>query len=165
MDWSAVGAVGNVLGALGVVVSLGYLSVQIKHQIREARVTAVHELTENFRGFLMALAENAQLADIWVRGIYDFAGLAAVERLRLSSALGNAFRIFDTLYNYYNEDIIDAQSWGTLEAPVNDLLAYPGIQTWWQTRKHWYSHAYQLRIDEKIAQSKAPTLYGEQAPR
>jgi hypothetical protein len=165
MDWSEIGALGNLLGALGVVVSLIYLGVQIKHQIREARVTAVHELTENFRGFLMALAENEQLGDIWVRGIYDFPGLAPVERLRLSSALGNAFRIFDTLYNYYNEGIIDAQSWATLEAPVNDLLAYPGIQAWWPTRKHWYSQPYQLRIDDKIAHSRSPSMYGEQTPR
>lgn len=165
MDWSELGALGNLLGALGVVISLIYLGVQIKHQIREARVTAVHELTENFRGFLMALAENEQLGDIWVRGIYDFQALAPVERLRLSSALGNAFRIFDTLYNYYNEGIIDAQAWATLEAPVNDLLAYPGIQSWWPTRKHWYSHAYQARIDDKIAHSTAPSMYGEQTPR
>ncbi len=165
MDWSGVGAIGNVLGALGVVVSLGYLSVQIKQQVREARVTAVHALTENFRGYLMSLAECEQLADIWVRGIYDFAGLAPVERLRLSSALGSAFRIFDNLYNYYTEGIIDNQSWGTLEAPVDDLLAYPGIQAWWQTRKHWYSEPYQRRIEEKIAHSLRPRMYGEQAPR
>lgn len=163
MDWSGVGALGNVLGALGVVVSLGYLSMQIKHQVREARVTAVHELTENFRGFLMALAENEQLADIWVRGIYDFSGLAPVERLRLSSALGSAFRIFDTLYNYYVEGIIDNQAWGTLEAPVDDLLAYPGIQAWWHTRKHWYSQRYQDRVEQKLARDARPRMYGEQA--
>lgn len=40
MDCSPVGATGNLLGALGVVVSLVYLGMQIKHQIREARVTA-----------------------------------------------------------------------------------------------------------------------------
>ena len=161
MDWSGVGAVGNMIGAFGVVASLGYLSVQIKHQVREARVTAVHTLTENFRGFLQALAESDELANIWARGINDFAVLSPVERLRLSCALGNAFRIFDTLYNYYIEGIIDARAWGTLEAPVNDLIAYPGIQSWWQTRRHWYSEPYQTRIAEKIAQHAAPGMYGE----
>lgn len=161
MDWSGIGAVGNMIGAVGVVVSLGYLSTQIKHQIREARVTAVHSLTENFRGFLQALAESEDLAAIWARGINDFAGLTPIERLRLSCALGNAFRIFDTLYNYYVEGIIDATAWATLEAPVNDLIAYPGIQSWWQTRKHWYSVPYQARVDDKIDRGTAPRMYGE----
>ena len=120
-------------------------------------------MTENFRGFLQALAESADLAQIWARGINDFAGLEPVERLRLSCALGNAFRIFDTLYNYYIEGIIDAATWHTLEAPVNDLIAYPGIQAWWQTRKHWYSDPYQVRIDEKITLRAAPRMYGEHA--
>ena len=165
MDWSGLGAIGNMVGAVGVIVSVGYLSLQIKHQVREARVTAVHTLTENFRGFLQALAESEALATIWARGINGFEVHTPVEKLRLSCALGNAFRIFDTLYNYYIEGIIDADSWSTLEAPVNDLIAYPGIQAWWQTRKHWYSKPYQLRIEEKITQSAAPRMYGEAETR
>lgn len=163
MDWSSVGAIGNLLGAGGVVVSLVYLSRQIQHQVREARVTAVHTLTENFRGFLQGLAESEELAQIWMRGINDFGALAPVEKLRLSSALGNAFRIFDTLYNYYIEGIIDAVAWKTLEAPVDDLIAYVGIQAWWNTRRHWYSEPYQARITEKIARRATPRLYDERA--
>ena len=65
-------------------------------------------------GFLQGLAESEELAQIWMRGINDFGALAPVEKLRLSSALGNAFRIFDTLYNYYIEGIIDAVITGTI---------------------------------------------------
>ena len=161
MDWSGLGAIGNMVGAVGVIVSVGYLSLQIKHQVREARVAAVHSLTENFRGFLQALAESSELATIWTTGIKDFDALPPVEKLRLSCALGNAFRIFDTLYNYYTEGIIDTTAWATLEAPVNDLIAYPGIQSWWQTRKHWYSIPYQARIAEKLSRATMPRMYGE----
>lgn len=164
MEWSDIGSLGSLLGAAGVVASLGYLSAQIRLQVRESRVTAVHVLTQNFRDFLMSLAENAELADIWMRGINDFEGLPPTDRLRFSSALGNAFRIFDTLYNYYREGIIDAETWATLERPMEDLCAYPGIQAWWQTRKHWFSAPYQARMRQKIERGSKPKLYGEYVP-
>ena len=58
---------------------------------------------------------------------------------------------------------IDAVAWKTLEAPVDDLIAYVGIQTWWHTRRHWYSEPYQARIEEKIARRATPRLYDERA--
>ena len=163
MDVNAIGAIGNVVAATGVMISLAYLGLQIRNQVREARVKAVHQLTENFRSFLQSLAESEQLANIWIHGIKDFESLAAVDRLRLSCALGNAFRIFDNLYNHYLEGFIDTDAWQSLEVPIDDLIAYPGIQAWWATRRHWYTERYRSRVDDKIHQAATPRMYGEDA--
>ena len=51
MNWEAIGAVGEVLGAIAVVITLGYLAVQVRHakaatadQSRIYRATAVREM-------------------------------------------------------------------------------------------------------------------------
>ena len=40
MNWDAIGAIGEILGAIGVIVTLGYLAVQIRQNTRSSRVSA-----------------------------------------------------------------------------------------------------------------------------
>ena len=48
LNWDAIGAVGEIVGALAVVVSLIYLATQIRTQNIEARLAAVHEISVGF---------------------------------------------------------------------------------------------------------------------
>jgi len=53
MNWEAVGAVGEILGAIAVLITLGYLAVQIRQNTRAMKTSAlsslhdVHLLPEN----------------------------------------------------------------------------------------------------------------------
>ena len=49
MNWDAIGAVGETLGAVAVFVSLIYLASQIRAQNKEARIASGHEIIEAFR--------------------------------------------------------------------------------------------------------------------
>lgn len=64
MNWDAVGAVGEIVGALAVVVSLVYLACQIRIQNRESRAASAHQVIEGYRSSISALHEP-EMADIW----------------------------------------------------------------------------------------------------
>ena len=49
MNWDAAGAIGEIVGAFAVVMSLIYLASKIRIQNREARISSVHDITEAFR--------------------------------------------------------------------------------------------------------------------
>ena len=49
MNWVAIEAVGQILGAAAVVASLGYLAAQIRNQNRESRLSAMREISLGFR--------------------------------------------------------------------------------------------------------------------
>ena len=63
MNWDAIGAVGEIVGALAVVVSLVYLAVQIRSQNKESRMAAMHEFSAGYRDTLATIAEG-QMAEI-----------------------------------------------------------------------------------------------------
>ena len=52
MNWDAIGAVGEILGAAAVVVSLVYLPTQIRIQNRESRFSTINNLTEQWNAFI-----------------------------------------------------------------------------------------------------------------
>jgi hypothetical protein len=42
---------------------------------------------------------------------------------------------------------------------MTDLIAYPGLQQWWKTRKHWHTEEFGHVIDAIIARGEKPTAY------
>ena len=49
MNWDAVGAIGEIVGAGAVFASLVYLAIQIRTQNRESRLSAMHDISVGFR--------------------------------------------------------------------------------------------------------------------
>ncbi len=49
MNWEAIGAIGEIIGAFAVVFSLASLATQIRSQNRESRIASIHEVVEAFR--------------------------------------------------------------------------------------------------------------------
>ena len=68
MNWEAIGAVGEVLGAIGVIVTLGYLAVRIRQNTRQldqnnlsVRSSSSHAAQSTIGEFASAIAENEAL--------------------------------------------------------------------------------------------------------
>jgi hypothetical protein len=58
LHWDAIGAVGEVIGAAGVIISLLYLAVQIRGDVRAKRAATVHDQSAAFRDLLQMLATD-----------------------------------------------------------------------------------------------------------
>ena len=67
MNWEAVGAIGEILGAAGVIVTLGYLAAQIRANTRQSRAAMTQSIVDGVNGVHNAVMVNPQLADVYVR--------------------------------------------------------------------------------------------------
>jgi len=87
MNWDAIGAIGEIAGAIGVIVSLIYLASQIRNQNTESRLTAINNMTSQWNAFMGDLATNTELARIWDKGLQNFNALDSTERVQFSTLL------------------------------------------------------------------------------
>ena len=163
MNWEAIGAVGEVAGAVGVIISLLYLAVQIRGDARAKRAATVHDQSAAYRDLLEMLATDEELSKVYLRGLRDLGSIDDSEFVRFSSALGFMFRVFEEAFFQWQEGNLDAHLWNGYESPIADMLAYPGTQEWWSTRSHWYSPQFRDFVGEKVSASNAPALYREPA--
>ena len=161
MNWDAIGAIGQVIGAVGVIASLTYLATQIGLDAKARRASAVHGLIEAFREYSHMLATDGDLGAIHLRGIRDFGSLTDSELLRFSAAFGFLLRLSEEAHFQWEEGNLDPQLWHGFEAPMKDLFAYSGVRDWWSTRCHWYNQPFQEYVRRMIAEVGAPKLYGE----
>ena len=135
MNWEAAGAIGEIIGAAAVVVSLIYLASQIRTQNREARAASVHQVMHEYSEAISSLHEP-EMAEIWVRAHEDFDSLSPPQRLRFVIYMMVAMRTFEDAYFQWREGRLEDDVWHSLLAPLRDLKSTDAFARFWQLRRH-----------------------------
>jgi heme/copper-type cytochrome/quinol oxidase subunit 1 len=107
MNWEMISAVGQMLGAIGVIISLVYLAVQIRNQKTESRRAAINLLTTHWSDLMKAHVESEEFCALWLRGLDSFENLDPSSKMRFSAHLGRFLRTADSLYLYLGEGGMD----------------------------------------------------------
>src|SRR5438309_4356471 len=159
MSWEMLSAIGQLAAVLIGIPTLIYLAIQIKNQSKESQRAAASVLIAHWTDFRKSISDNAELAAIHLRGLESFQDLDGVEKLRFGSALGRIFVLSEGLYLFYLDGALASELWKTFEQTTADLIAYPGTQAWWATRKHWHTARFRELVDGIIAAGRKPTVY------
>jgi len=70
MNWDAVGALAEIIGALGVLVTLIYLATQIRDNTRSLQAASLQSVLEGPRDrYFLPMAQSDDMADIYARGL------------------------------------------------------------------------------------------------
>jgi hypothetical protein len=146
MNWDAVGAVGEIVGAFAVVASLVYLASQIRTQNSEARAASVHQVMHEYSSSISALHEPG-MADIWISAMEDFDSLSPSQRLRFIIYLTVAVRSFEDAYFQWREGRLETEVWRALLIPLLDVKSTEAFDRFWELRRHQFRAEFADYID------------------
>jgi hypothetical protein len=158
--WTVVAALGEVLAAAGVIVSLLYLGRQIRLSAASDRRARYDALLQEATAWNRTVATQADLAGIVLRGMVDRESLDAEERFRFHAILLPLLRTYESIVLYRSEG--ELHDWGPegFEKTMRDFFAMPGVQAYWRDRSDWFVPEARRKIDEMIAAS-SPKLTRE----
>jgi len=88
MNWEAIGAIGEVVGAAGVIASLMYLAVQIRQNTKSVRRASARQSSEKNAVALRGLADYSDLFSGDHMGLDRIAELNPSERTRFNMVMG-----------------------------------------------------------------------------
>ena len=112
MNWDALGAIAEVLGAIGVIATLGYLALQIRQNTAAQSAATELEKSSAYSRFHSNIARSETLADIWEKGFEDEASLTPHEKRRfiwiiadyfLSAEDAKAYGLIDRVISHPSE--------------------------------------------------------------
>lgn len=155
MNWEAIGAGAELLGALGVIVSVIYLAVQIKLDARARRAESSHHQVTSFTDIQLQLASDEALTNLFLDGLKSYKNLNPTNASRFGSVIGPLFRSFEENYLLWKSNTLDVHVWEGLEGVIVEFMSAHGVNEWWKTRKHWYSTEFASYI-ESIDTSNRP---------
>ena len=159
MNWEMLAAIGQLAAVLVGIPSLIYLAVQIREQNKERQQAAVHALTEQFGDLTRSLHDNSEMAEIFIRGLRSFQDLNSIEKVRFSAFFNRFMNVFEGMYFSHREGILIGSSWGAVERIIEDIVANPGLQQWWETRRRWHTTEFAKMVDQMIARAGEPTAF------
>ncbi len=146
MNWEAIGAVGEIIGAFAVVTSLAYLALQIRNQNQEARMAAMHDIYVGYRDTLATIADGV-MADIIDKGIVDYEALTQPEMIRLIAGVGRLFRVWEETYLLHEAGRLDSRMWDSMLRQFNGYMSVRPFAEVWVLRKEYFDSEFQSFVD------------------
>jgi hypothetical protein len=152
LNWDAIGAISELVGAVAVLVTLVYLAVQVRDNTKTVKSENVHRVTDSFNAINMLVASDQDLADLWFKGVSDFEALTPTEQARFGFVQLAAFRIYDSLYYQVARSTGDEQLWLAELDTIRWIFAYPGMRAWWRQQKFGFSAQFKEYIDGIVSE-------------
>jgi hypothetical protein len=147
MNWEAIGAIGETIGAAGVVATLIYLAVQVRlnrqstdantRVNRAASAALSQDGNSEINKLIASSPELAKLLSGCVeRGSFD--GLAVDEVFRLHMIMRAAVQIMEAAFFRYEEGLLDERIWSLRRTWTKSFVQTPPMSQWWASERESY---------------------------
>ena len=150
MSWEAIGAISEFVGAVGVIVTLIYLAIQIRHNTRAVRLDTAHNIMEEIRDLYSLMAEHSDLADLINRAATNHESISGPDKVRWYALNMNFIRSLENGHIQWQEGALDARVWHGMKRQTADYTRLPGFEEFWANRKHWFSDEFQEFMRSEI---------------
>lgn len=159
MNWEAVGAFSELVGALAVVISLVYLAFQIRQNTRQLEqnertsiAASVSASATTYRENRQYIFTNREVAKIHMKGLADPEALDEIARHRFRLLMSN---FADANWDMYAQTVITGYSPETWERQgrraVRRIFGSPGGRWFWDRFREDYPEVFRGEIDRILA--------------
>ena len=132
MNWEAIGAVGEIVGALAVFLTLLYLAVQLRQNSLIAKATIRENRTDSSQTIILALKNETEL-------LSKTEPLNEEEALRFNLLMRAMFRDAEA-YSYQNRlGLLDESEWNAMRNTWRDMFSSQRVREYWEVLKAQYS--------------------------
>ncbi|MEP1471763.1 MAG: hypothetical protein ABJK25_12380 [Halieaceae bacterium] len=152
MNWDALGAISEALGAAGVIASLIYLATQIHAQNRESRMAASREVTDAFRESVSSMQDEQRANVVW-KAMQDMESLAPPEKLQINAIAQQYLRVWEQAHHQHSEGRLEQESWEAMNTQFIDFMALDVISSVWKIRKNAFRASFREYVDSLDAGS------------
>jgi hypothetical protein len=109
------------MGAIGVIVSLVYLAIQVRQSTTDTRHTPVDRLVDMWSTHIGAEVDNPHVADIWIKGLDDPESLKREEQAVLFAFVARILRVSKAIYIHHRGETVGADLWAGIAAALTDM--------------------------------------------
>ena len=146
--------IGQVIGAIAVVVSLFYVASQIRQNTNAVRSATAQSVHENFATWYHLLAEDAEVSRIAVDGLRDYASLSEVDKARFIAIFMAFLSYSQNAFIKWREGSLSYSLWSARELLMMNLVSAPGGRAFWEERGYLFGSELRDYIDNDLMRRK-----------
>ncbi len=139
MTLEDLGNLGEFLAALGVLVTLIYLAIQIRQNTHATRASTALEATRDQSAAMYQLNSDAELNRIFYQGCRDFESLSREEQRRFATYMTSTLRSLENILYQTEHGTLDREAWVGIREQIKYVFSQPGTIVWWKRAQNLFN--------------------------
>jgi hypothetical protein len=155
MNWDAIGAIAELLGAIGVIASLVYLGRQIRDGQRALRASSYQQFRQDIFQTMNRGMTEPRIAQATRSGMANLAELDEEDAYQFGFWAHGVMHSYDNAYYQYRMGMLDDERWEMHRADVASLFTdNPGVVQWWRHAigRSAFSAAFRALVEEILGE-------------
>ena len=156
MNWDGLGAAAETLGAMGVVITVAYLALQIRQNTRAIRSAAQQSMFDNSHTLRLALSQSPEIAGLLIKAAESYESLTAEEALRFEAFGGTILGEWENVFFQNEHSVVDPDMWEAWDTSYREIFKTQPYRRVWQQQKLQNLEAFRKHVDASIGPEPQP---------
>ena len=151
VNWDAIGAIAELLGAIGVIASLFYLASQIRRNSESVEAATALSVSQNAQLRLLVPAQTPELAAALGKSMSG-EELSATEFAQLSFFNRASVRGIENTFIQHRRGNLAAEVWRGHESLLRHNIQGAVFDEWWNREQESYDPEFRALVNRLLAQ-------------
>ena len=161
MNWDVIAGLAEVISAIAVLITLAYLAIQTRDNVRVMRSRAVWDAQVSFVEVNELLGDGGTVSELFYKTLSDPEELSPYELYLAHRFVRGWFQRMEAQFALYTAGILDEEVWELRRGYAKAILSNPVVKEAWDKDKvnSMFTKAFIDSIDSTIA-SDNPSFLG-----
>jgi len=151
MNWDAIGAIGEIIGAVAVVLTLGYLALQIRQNTHELRASSFRDVFTSYSNARRSTLENSDVSELHFKALDRPDEMTGAERYRLEQLYTEITWATYQLNAAIAEGFMESRLWEPSKSFLSEHLASETGRSWWARSRAMFDDTFVEEITKSIS--------------
>ena len=159
MNLDAIVAVSQLLAAVGVIISLIFVAIQLRQNTNAVRASSIQNLVQSLSANAQSWVENEGLISIALKANSNPEQLSDEELARLHFWFVMAIRRFEGVYFQRSLGLVDSAFIEGFERSHVSIIGSKRGLVWWNSAKEIFNSGFVSYVDQQLANRERKSLY------
>ena len=150
MNLNDLANIGQVIGAVAVVVSLFYVAHQIRQNTNAVRSATAQAVHEHFANWYQLVAADSELSKIVATGLRDYGSLSEEKRVRFIATFMSFLSYSQNAFLKWREKLLAPPLWMGWELVIMNLVCAPGGKAFWKDRGYMFGGEFRRHVEDDL---------------
>ena len=150
INWDAIGAISEALGALGVILTLVYLIRQIKQNTAATRSSAAASYSQASMSIANLLSRDVETNSLFYGYQDDLVPLSMDEKRRAQAIVSVYLHAMEEAFDLYREGTLTEEKWKSRYRQIGWVTNRPGFREYWDEFGAVYADSFAKIVDETM---------------
>ncbi len=141
---------GQIIGAIAVVISLFYVAYQIRQNTNAVRSATAQAVHEHFAKWYHLLAADGDLSQIVANGLLDYSSLSDQEKARFIATFMAFLSYSQNAFLKWREGLLASPLWMGWELLIMNLICAPGGRMFWKERSYLLGEEFRQYVESEL---------------